>query len=210
MASGIEDQYLYEEEVNSSDANSSNSNDSQSTSFGSSSWFDEVVNNNASHSEPNRVIMSVDPASTSFTSRNGTFYIVRPCTSTNASLHYHAAKSRYQNQIPNNHRIHRNTNRLTHFIEESNVGKGFIKELGFSQDGRIICSPFSYGIRLLAFNQSCSELNSCLTNGPVQLHEIGTSTVHNDVVLCTKFSSRHCLLASGCQSGHIIWYQPVL
>ncbi|KAI3367427.1 hypothetical protein L3Q82_026281, partial [Scortum barcoo] len=35
--------------------------------------------------------------------------------------------------------------RLTHYIEEANVGRGYIKELCFSPDGRLICSP--YGIR---------------------------------------------------------------
>lgn len=215
MASGIEDQYLYEEEVNSSDANSSsNSNDSQSTSYNPPSpWYDEIVNNNPSHSEPEHVVVSDNDASASdsaagtFSNRGASIIIVGPCTS---NARRNQAKSRYQNQIPSNHQFHRNINRMTHYIEETNAGKGFIKESGFSQDGRIICSPFSYGIRLLAFNSTCSELSNCVTDTPVPLHELGTSTVHTDIVLCTKFSPRHCLLASGCQSGHIVWYQPVL
>jgi WD repeat-containing protein 32 len=127
------------------------------------------------------------------------------------SPHQRTVKSRDFNRIPSNHRIHQNRPRLTHYIEETNAGKGYIKELSFSQDGRIICSPFSYGVRLLAFNENCSELSTCVPNKtPVPLYEIGTSTAHNDIVLCTKFSPRHCMLVSGCHSGKIIWYQPYL
>ena len=43
--------------------------------------------------------------------------------------------------------IHRNTPRLTHYLEESNTGPGFIKEVSFSPDGRILCSPFGFGVR---------------------------------------------------------------
>lgn len=212
MASGIEDQYLYEEEVNSSDANSSgNSNDSQSTSYNPPSpWYDEIVNTNASHSDTEHVIAdpeASDSGSSSLANRGGAIIFLGPCTSNNRR---NQTKSRYQNQIPSNHQYHRNINRMTHYIEETNAGKGFIKESCFSQDGRIVCSPFSYGVRLLAFNSRCSELNNCVTDKPVPLHELGTSTVHSDIVLSTKFSPRHCLLASGCQSGHIVWYQPVL
>ncbi|KAL1138049.1 hypothetical protein AAG570_009744 [Ranatra chinensis] len=115
-------------------------------------------------------------------------------------------------KVPKNHRIHQNVARLTHFIEESNVGKGFIKELCFSADGRLICSPFGYGVRLLAFSQECSELSSCVPKEgqPVKLHELGTNVCHSDIVVSTKFSPRHCLLVSGCLTGRIVWHQPVL
>lgn len=49
--------------------------------------------------------------------------------------------------------------RLTHYIEEANVGRGFIKEQSFSFDGRLIASPFGFGVRLLAFDEKCSELS---------------------------------------------------
>ncbi len=218
VSSGIEDQYLYEEEVNSSDANMPNDvNDSSSqstaNSFSSPSYED-------AHSEPEHVVVAEsmdmshgDSSSTShYRGSIGrepqTIIIVGPRNASNPLQRI--VKSKHTNQIPPNHRIHQNKSRLTHYIEETNAGKGFIKELGFSQDGRIICSPFSHGVRLLAFNDSCCELSTCVPNKtPVLLHEVGTSTAHNDVVLCAKFSPRHCMLVSGCYSGNIIWYQPV-
>lgn len=114
--------------------------------------------------------------------------------------------------IPRNHKIHQNTPRLTHYIEEPNVGSGYIKELCFSADGRLICSPFGYGVRLLAFSSDCTELSNCVPppNESVQLHELATSPSHSDIVVSTKFSPRHCLLVSGCLSGKIVWHQPVV
>lgn len=114
--------------------------------------------------------------------------------------------------IPRNHKIHQNTARLTHYIEEPNVGSGYIKELCFSADGRLICSPFGYGVRLLAFSSDCAELSNCVppVNESIQLHELATSVSHSNIVVSTKFSPRHCLLVSGCLSGKIVWHQPVV
>jgi hypothetical protein len=114
-------------------------------------------------------------------------------------------------EIPRNQHIHQNIKRLTHFIEEPNVGKGFIKELCFSADGRLICSPFGYGVRLLAFSPDCAELSTCVPpRPPVQLYELATNVCHADIVVSTKFSPQHCLLVSGCLSGKIVWHQPVV
>lgn len=114
--------------------------------------------------------------------------------------------------IPRNHKIHQNTPRLTHYIEEPNVGSGYIKELCFSADGRLICSPFGYGVRLLAFSNDCAELSNCVppANESVQLHELATHIGHSDIVVSTKFSPKHYLLVSGCLSGKIVWHQPVV
>ncbi|XP_011166000.1 DDB1- and CUL4-associated factor 10 [Solenopsis invicta] len=114
--------------------------------------------------------------------------------------------------IPRNHKIHQNTPRLTHYIEEPNVGSGYIKELCFSADGRLICSPFGYGVRLLAFSSNCAELSNCVppANESVQLHELATHIGHSDIVVSTKFSPKHYLLVSGCLSGKIVWHQPVV
>ncbi|XP_034178882.2 DDB1- and CUL4-associated factor 10 homolog [Osmia lignaria lignaria] len=114
--------------------------------------------------------------------------------------------------IPRNRMIHQNTPRLTHYIEEPNVGSGYIKELCFSADGRLICSPFGYGVRLLAFSSDCSELSNCVPpfNESVQLHELATNVSHSGIVVSTKFSPRHCLLVSGCLGGKIVWHQPVV
>ncbi|XP_044737300.1 DDB1- and CUL4-associated factor 10 [Chrysoperla carnea] len=107
--------------------------------------------------------------------------------------------------------VYKNMPRLTHFIEEPNVGKGFIKEQCFSPDGRLICSPFGYGIRLLAFSPQCHELSTCVPDdGPVRLFELGTNMCHSDIVVSSKFSPKHCLLVTGCLSGKIVWHQPAM
>lgn len=115
-----------------------------------------------------------------------------------------------QQRIPKDARIHKNVNRLTHFIEESNTGKGFIKEQSFSPCGRFIASPFGYGVRLLGFSEQGSDLSSCVPSEPVRLCELGTKLGHNEVVLSSAFSPCHWLLATGCLSGRIVWHQPVL
>ncbi|XP_043479548.1 DDB1- and CUL4-associated factor 10 [Leptopilina heterotoma] len=114
--------------------------------------------------------------------------------------------------LTRNEKIHQNIPRLTHYIEEPNVGSGYIKELCFSADGRVICSPFGYGVRLLAFSNECQELSGCVPafNESVQLNELATNVSHSDIVVSTKFSPRHCLLVSGCLSGKIVWHQPVV
>ncbi|KAE8752191.1 hypothetical protein FOCC_FOCC000984 [Frankliniella occidentalis] len=120
----------------------------------------------------------------------------------------------YQSQqlrIPRNHKVHQNMQRLSHYIEEPNVGKGFIKELCFSSDGRVMCSPFSYGIRLLAFTPDCQELSTSLpSEPPVRLYEVSERMCHEDYVVSSKFSPTHCLLVSGCLKGQIVWHQPNL
>ncbi|XP_075416295.1 DDB1- and CUL4-associated factor 10 isoform X2 [Tenrec ecaudatus] len=98
--------------------------------------------------------------------------------------------------------------RLTHYIEEANVGRGYIKELCFSPDGRMISSPHGYGIRLLGFDKHCNELVDCLPKEASPLRVIRSLYSHNDVVLTTKFSPTHCQIASGCLSGRVSLYQP--
>ncbi|XP_057329791.1 DDB1- and CUL4-associated factor 10 [Microplitis mediator] len=114
--------------------------------------------------------------------------------------------------IPRNHKIHQNVPRLINYIQEPNVGLGYIKELCFSADGRLICSPFGFGIRLLGFSNECQELSACVPDmdRPRQLCELATTLSHTDIVLSTKFSPKHCLLVSGCLSGKIVWHQPVI
>lgn len=98
--------------------------------------------------------------------------------------------------------------RLTHYIEEANVGRGYIKELCFSPDGRLICSPYGYGVRLLAFDEHCAELTDCMPVRTALLREIRSIYSHSDVVLTSKFSPTHCQFASGCLSGRVALYQP--
>lgn len=106
--------------------------------------------------------------------------------------------------------INQNLRRMLKYIEEPNKGKGFIKELCFSSDGRIICSPYGCGFRLLGFSGDCSEL-------PRTLHPFGEAQplvalkyikCHTDIVVSTKFSPRQPLFASGCLRGRVVWHQP--
>jgi len=117
-----------------------------------------------------------------------------------------------QQRIPKDAKIHLNVPRLTHYIEESNQGKGFIKELSFSPDGRFIASPFAHGVRLLAFSDKCSDLSDCAPeeSSPVQLYEVGAKYSHNETVLATAFSPCHWMMVTGCLSGRISWHQPVV
>ena len=84
-------------------------------------------------------------------------------------------------RIPKDAKIRKNIPRLTHYIEESNTGKGFIKEQSFSPCGRFLASPFGYGVRLLAFSERGSDLSDCPPSQPQILHEVGTKLGHNDV-----------------------------
>lgn len=107
--------------------------------------------------------------------------------------------------------IPQNAPRLLYYIEEPSKGKGFIKELCFSADGRVICSPYDQGIRLLAFSPECFELSRAVDvdHKPVPLHEIKITNCHPDIVVSTKFNPRYPSLVSGCLSGKIVWHQPL-
>ncbi|XP_013171033.1 PREDICTED: DDB1- and CUL4-associated factor 10 isoform X1 [Papilio xuthus] len=109
------------------------------------------------------------------------------------------------------HYIRQNRQRLLYYVEETNEGRGFIKELCFSADGRLVCSPFGRGMHLLALNKDCSELCHCVQDfhGPAPLVEVGQSLgIHQDLVVSSKFSPRHHVLVTGCLEGKIVWYEP--
>ncbi|KAJ8933926.1 hypothetical protein NQ314_013682 [Rhamnusium bicolor] len=117
----------------------------------------------------------------------------------------------FQQHPEHRNKVIRNLPRMTHFIKEKNVGKGYIKELCFSSDGRIICSPYDKGIRLLAFNERCQELSMCVPENPQQLKSIvEMNNYHKDIVVSCKFSPTHYQLVSGCLGSEIKWYQPVV
>ncbi|XP_031769256.2 DDB1- and CUL4-associated factor 10 [Galleria mellonella] len=109
------------------------------------------------------------------------------------------------------HYIRQNRDRLLYYIEETNEGKGFIKELCYSADGRLVCSPFGRGMRLLALNENCSELSHCVqnNNGPKPMVDVGQSLgIHQDLVVSSKFNPRYHMLVTGCLEGKIVWYEP--
>lgn len=121
-----------------------------------------------------------------------------------------ASYSKPSNSSSDKPKIPQNMRRMLKYIEEPNKGKGFIKELCFSSDGRIICSPYGCGIRLLSFSQDCSELPNTLNpNGEAQpLVALKYVKCHSDIVVSTKFSPRQPLFASGCLNGKVVWHQP--
>lgn len=113
--------------------------------------------------------------------------------------------------VPKDPRIRKNTPRMIGYIREQNVGQGFIKEMCFSPDGRVICSPYEFGFRLLGFNPKCEELPDALdANGSASLFNlVKVVKCHSDVVVSTKFSPTQPLLVSGCLQGKLVWHQPV-
>lgn len=106
--------------------------------------------------------------------------------------------------------IHGNKNRLLSYIEECNVGRGFIKEVAFSHDGRLISSPFGFGLRIFAFDSYCNELCDRVPTSPVKLYEVTCSLAHVNCVVATKFSPVHNMIVSGCLDGKVAFHQPVL
>ena len=80
-----------------------------------------------------------------------------------------------ESKVAKDARVSKTFPRLTHYIEESNTGRGFIKEVSFSGDGRVICSPFGYGFRLLGFDSRCSDLSDIAPregDPAVELYEV--------------------------------------
>lgn len=113
--------------------------------------------------------------------------------------------------------IKQNNKRLLYYCAEPNEGKGFIKELCFNNDGRLICSPFKCGIRLLSFSKDCEELSNVVPSHsykqhqpPQKLYEVfAKSDQHQDIVVSTKFNPRAPIVVSGCLSGELSWYQCI-
>lgn len=116
-------------------------------------------------------------------------------------------------------RIHQNEARLAYYCEEPNMNHGFIKEPCFSRDGRIICSPFAHGFRLLAFDDACNEPFICgaaapysaaTRRPPVELKEVASAYSHKNVVASSAMSPVEPLVVTGCLGGQVCFYQPVL
>lgn len=121
--------------------------------------------------------------------------------------HVRCSTNKYQ--VPSGYKIHKNKDRLTHYIQETRTSMYFTKEPSYSNDGRLICSPFGPGVRLLSLSPNCDELSYFTPKLPaVRLYELGMNTSHLSYVTCTKFSPVHPLLVSSCVAGRIVWYQP--
>uniref|UniRef100_A0A182Q2Q1 Uncharacterized protein n=1 Tax=Anopheles farauti TaxID=69004 RepID=A0A182Q2Q1_9DIPT len=107
-----------------------------------------------------------------------------------------------------------NNPRMLYYIQESPMNQGYLKESCFSPDGRVICSPFDNGFRLLAFNENCNELQHATDIGrnssPQLLQEVKRKQCHSSLVVSSQFSPRFPLLVTGCLLGKIVWHQPTL
>lgn len=97
---------------------------------------------------------------------------------------------------------------MTHYIDESSFASGFIKEISFSSDGRVISSPFKKGVRLLAFDPNCHELCDCVPKSLNQLSVVNTFFSHKRNVLTSAFSPLMPLLATGCRAGDVHFHLP--
>lgn len=115
-----------------------------------------------------------------------------------------------------NNKYKTNKPRLLYYTKESNAGKGFIKEICFSSDGRVMASPYGNGVRILSFDDKCHELSDCVESwsAPQKPKELSQVVVdknsHSNLVVCTKFSPNYPLLVSGCLKGSIVWHYPKL
>lgn len=118
----------------------------------------------------------------------------------------------FRHRQEDRYRIIKNLPRLTHYVEEvTGSGKGYIKELCYSTDGRLICSPYGKGVRLLGFNEQLQELCYAVPDKPRELFTLATyKDYHSNVVLCCKFNPQHYQMVSGCLGGEIVWYRPIL
>lgn len=113
-------------------------------------------------------------------------------------------------------RIRENSKKLMFYLDEANIGRGYIKEPCFSSDGRVLCSPYKEGVRLLAFGDKCPQYPNSLTavqgykGNPRPLTIIKNIASHDNYVLCSTFSPREPLLVVGCRKGKLSWIYPYL
>ncbi len=113
--------------------------------------------------------------------------------------------------VPPGARVHHNNSRLSHYLKESNTGRGYIKEVSFSPDGRLLCSPCGRGLRLLAFNERCDDLSGCVPEAPKQLCVVSAfEDCHREAVLSSSFAPYGFSLVTGCLGGKIVWHQPIV
>jgi len=110
--------------------------------------------------------------------------------------------------LPDGQNIENMQQRLLFHIEEPNVGLGFIKEMSFSPNGRVLASPYANCVRLLGFNKSCHELCDCVPLTVVPLEEIATIGSMNSVVLSSTFSPTQPIVAAGCKDGTVAFCTP--
>lgn len=193
----------------SNSSNSDNSTQSQSAS-GTSSGSTQSVSGSTQSVSGSTQSTSGSQSTYSQPRNNSLYFVLQSNTGRRIlNLRYMDSYSESEKMMLQK-KIHNNAKRLIGYAEECNVGRGFIKELGFSADGRFICSPFGFGIRLFGFDSNCNELCDCVPSSPVKLYEVTCSLAHGNCVVAAKFSPTHNMVVSGCLDGKIAFHQPVL
>lgn len=92
----------------------------------------------------------------------------------------------------------------------------YIKECGFSADGRVLASPYNEGVRLLAVDSKCTPADVYYDDrylGATRGHdfEVASSLFgHPSPVLCCGFAHHDLILGSGCMEGQILFHKPQL
>ena len=101
--------------------------------------------------------------------------------------------------------------------EHEFYARDFIKEITFSPDGRLIATPLSNTVKLLAATSECPNFDAYFHNPmenaslPSELCDLQCPLIeHQSPVLCCAFAPRDVLLATGCMDGEIRIHQPVL
>ena len=118
-------------------------------------------------------------------------------------------------------------------MEDGNENIEYIQEISFSQCGRLLSSPFGFGVRVMAFDDGLSDyqshmafrtsqlggslekstvkrLSTCLHVDPQPFYDVTYCFGHRSMVLSSCFSPNHMQVASGSKDGQIILYDVVL
>ena len=107
--------------------------------------------------------------------------------------------------------------RMLAIKEHEFYARDFIKEISFSPDGRVIATPLSNTVKLLAATSNCPNFDVHFRNPlqntslPSELCDLQCTLIeHQNPVLCCAFAPRDMLLATGCMDGEIYIHQPVI
>ncbi len=99
--------------------------------------------------------------------------------------------------------------RLLYSLDDSSTESNLIKEIDFSPDGRLLCSPHGFGFRLLAFSDCMGEpCDNISLHYPSPLTEVASIYAHKSAVVAAKFSPTEPLVASACLQSKIVFSHP--
>lgn len=99
----------------------------------------------------------------------------------------------------------------------------YIKECGFSPDGRVLASPYAtseaHGVRLLAVDSKCTPMETYYDSrffssekaaSCCDFEVVGTLCGHSSPVLACAFAHHDMMLSSGSMEGHVLFHRPQL